>query len=357
MYFPPWSLQELLQANDLLGLGIDPDEVRKRFETFGGSARWCLHEDSYEVQYDGIRALKMKAKQINSLAKLSACLDDLKETKKDIPHSVFHYRPIELDIPPFARRYEIVFASPQVERWIEQAICDYDAQHLGELLQLFAATPKQYASLVGFLFENYAARTLRAGGLYTLRRLTESAAPDAIKLETRRFQAIEKRNAMSIDGYLHDTDRNALYLFQTTIGDSHEVKAEGIVKLLDEFKIPIPASDLTIYFVFVVCKSMSWFPAQTISFHDNSAKLDAPVSAMKGIAGAKTSKLAADGIVTVGDLINKMQTCSVLRGKYERIVREFLVEVPADIRVFVCGLPQYLIELDIDFKSMFKEKN
>jgi hypothetical protein len=52
-----------------------------------------------------------------------------------------------------------------------------------------------------------------------------------------------------------------------------------------------------------------------------------------------------------------MQTCSVLRGKYERIVREFLVEVPAGIRVFVCGLPQYLIELDIDFKSMFKEKN
>jgi hypothetical protein len=72
---------------------------------------------------------------------------------------------------------------------------------------------------------------------------------------------------------------------------------------------------------------------------------------------AKTNELAADGIVTVGDLINKMQTCSVLRGKYERIVREFLVEVSAGIRVFVCGLPQYLIELDMDFKSMFKKKN
>jgi hypothetical protein len=43
-------------------------------------------------------------------------------------------------------------------------------------------------------------------------------------------------------------------------------------------------------------------------------------------------ELAAQEIVTVADLVNKMRTCSVLRGKYERIVREFLVQVPADIK-------------------------
>jgi hypothetical protein len=67
-------------------------------------------------------------------------------------------------------------------------------------------------------------------------------------------------------------------------------------------------------------------------------------------------KLAAQEIVTEAELVNKMRTCSVLRGKYEWILREFLVAVPADIKEF--GSPPIPDraghEFQVDVKQMRK---
>jgi hypothetical protein len=42
LFMPCWTLNELLEANDYVGLGFSHEEIEENFNFFGGTARLCI---------------------------------------------------------------------------------------------------------------------------------------------------------------------------------------------------------------------------------------------------------------------------------------------------------------------------
>jgi len=67
IFFPPWTLDELVEADRDCELGIGPDTITKRFLFFGGSARYCLSltddvcAQGYDKIFDELIAIKSQS--------------------------------------------------------------------------------------------------------------------------------------------------------------------------------------------------------------------------------------------------------------------------------------------------------
>lgn len=91
LYIPLWTLEELGAASDALGLDMDDDNLRARFEMFGGDARLCFGPDRF-VERNKL-ALPGKIATIYSLGKLKKLLTswELDSTR----YQLIHYVPSE----------------------------------------------------------------------------------------------------------------------------------------------------------------------------------------------------------------------------------------------------------------------
>lgn len=87
MYLPIWNLEELLDANDVLNIGLDASEIRRRYNYFGGVARYCLHPDE-EYVTESLANLDINLGKIESCDQLMLLLKDKKQNV-NISHRVF----------------------------------------------------------------------------------------------------------------------------------------------------------------------------------------------------------------------------------------------------------------------------
>jgi hypothetical protein len=99
LYLPFWTLNELLEANDLLELGLREDVIKQRFFLFGGSARYCLSNDDLFVELEAID-LREQARSINSLREVRKVLEMNALCKSFVLHAVFHLVPTVSDRTP-----------------------------------------------------------------------------------------------------------------------------------------------------------------------------------------------------------------------------------------------------------------
>jgi hypothetical protein len=90
LWFPPWTLDELLDADEVCELGLGEETITTRFNFFGGSARYCLSSDDEYVER-GRQLVLRKTAAIYSKAQLEVCL--LGGVNDTLSHDVFHLLP------------------------------------------------------------------------------------------------------------------------------------------------------------------------------------------------------------------------------------------------------------------------
>ena len=117
LHMPVWTETELYEANDALSLNLEREEIRRRFNVFGGVARACLLSDPHTVDsltrslFKRVSALDSRDVETFLQRKVESC-DDY--------HCIFHYHPLDDDVS----RYTIGICSPEIEKRIIGKICD-----------------------------------------------------------------------------------------------------------------------------------------------------------------------------------------------------------------------------------------
>jgi hypothetical protein len=257
LYMPVWTLDELCDANELLGNQLEFDVIEERFDLFGGTARWCLALD-FDFYKTAVQELLQKIHSITSFDTIKDCLDK-KADKADIAHRVFHYKPKKSETTNLPRFYELDFGSISILKMVEDNIHDKSEKERNKLVNWMKGNPK-CSNLLGWLFEGHSNAILSDGGEFTIHSLTDSSC-QKIKLERNRYLPARTDNYESIDGYYFDSP-NQLDLFQITLNYNHPVKAHGIINHIKS--MPQLTADIDLRLIFTVPKNMGDYKKQAI---------------------------------------------------------------------------------------------
>jgi hypothetical protein len=294
LWFPPWTLEELMDANDVCEMGLGEETITDRFNFFGGSARYCLSSDDEFVE-KGRNQIKKKSLSIDSRDKLSVCLggDDV------LSHQLFHLLPEISHFFPFVSLDPQVFACSKA---VDDLICTrirekQKAQH-HELVEMIRDIPEA-SSFRGILFERATHFHLGIGGAFELRSL-DSSRNFIQEMPAGRYSKM-KNGCESIDGVAVLDDR--VLLFQATVASTHSVNAHGICEVLksigklDDFV----NGNTEVLLVFVVPPDTTNFRKQQIrvgkSLNDESS-----IPSIKRMRHAWCIELEKQEITCVGQL-------------------------------------------------------
>ena len=258
IYMSVWSWDEILRANRLLGLAIPETELGRRYDFFGGVARFCLCVNDAKIG----KAEESIRRRIQSIRSLEILTDLLHEIPKYVRLSqrVFHmmYRTLD-DGTEDMTRTELRFASTEIMKLIHENIALSTESWEKELIQILKRLPHT-ASLIGHMFENKCNERLNMGGTYALKGLS-CGRSRKLKLKEMKYLPMERFNYPSIDGYYREGQ--SLFLFQMTICNSHPIKFVGIRKLFEELGITMDSFDSwDIKLVFMLAKGMGEFNVQ-----------------------------------------------------------------------------------------------
>ncbi|KAI3658727.1 hypothetical protein MP638_004596 [Amoeboaphelidium occidentale] len=298
LYMRGWILCELLEANDVLNLGLTEIEVEKRYLLHGGSVRVCM-ETRKDVVDAHERDLMMAISMINSHEKLIYYLSMVPGTE-NVAQRAFYIVPIHEKEFKQPRSHGVVFCSLQVERMIYENIQDRNM----DVVAVFCKFVQSNAELGYFLkwkLKCFAIEYLSEGREIFVRPLSQVSAINVKSIIPKGLfchTALEY-NA-SIDGYLHDVERKKFMMFKTTLKLEFPIDGHDIVKLLQELKLT-KDPELRIYFVFVSSVTVKGFKQQRIlktDFLRDGSKF----SALSIVNEERIAELAARNIHTVGDL-------------------------------------------------------
>jgi hypothetical protein len=79
MHLPFWSLEELLEANELLQIGLDTETIQQRYSVFGGLARYCLSVSDAFVRV-GRELLDANLSRVKTCDQLLELLEETQQT-------------------------------------------------------------------------------------------------------------------------------------------------------------------------------------------------------------------------------------------------------------------------------------
>jgi hypothetical protein len=296
LWFPPWTLEELVDANDVCELGLGEETITDRYNFFGGSARYCLSTDDRFVER-GRGRLQEKTLSIDSRDKLQLCLRD--SGNDTLSHQIFHLMPEISDIFPFVFLKAKSFACSKA---VDDLICTrirekQKAQH-HELVEMIRDIPEA-SSFRGILFERSTHLHLGRGGGFELRSL-DSSRNFIQEIPAGRYSKM-KTGCESIDGVVVLDDR--VLLFQATVASTHSVNAHGICEVLksigklDDFV----NGNTEVLLVFVVPPDTTNFRKQQIRV-GKSLNDDSSIPSIKRMRHAWCIELEKQEITCVGQL-------------------------------------------------------
>ena len=299
MYLPFWNLEELLDANEVLNIGLDSSTIRRRYNYFGGVARYCLHPDE-EYVTESLANLDINLGKIESCDQLMLLLKDKKQNA-NISHRLFHMIPTVKENPPYARFFTYTLASRYVTDIIAETIEKNDKALRLSLLTWLKNSPSA-KSFVGKLFEAHCIREMSGGFSRSMRSLGPERSELKLTLPPGSFIPTAF-NATAVDGFYDGG--SSFDFFQMTVSDSHPVKATGLRDILQERGQLDSLRNLTIRLIFVVPESQASFTKQRITTPDLTSGTKANVTQVPGISCTRAAALARENVYDVDGLKRK----------------------------------------------------
>lgn len=369
LYMPVWTFKELCDANDLLGLGIEDQTLRKDYGIFGGVARYCLATSETNIE-DGYEKLDSALGRICSFDDVETVLRGGKDLQ-DYSHCLFHYLPKKFKDTEYCFFARSIFGSKWIATKIEERIRVKKKVERVDLMRWLYGVDKGSA-LYGWLFEQYAHETFQQGGHFQVLSLMDGKERDLIlKPEIGHYDKfttialLEKvfhdiymipstNNFESLDSFYYSESEKTMYAFQITTSAVHDVKAYGLMKLLElnGLKEEILKRKIELLLVFVIPQGLGHqFGRQHIIFDDIPMIEDLseyPVQCVRGIGGAKRCKRLREqvGINTGKELYDAVKRNAPEISFVRNIGVEFVEKVDArGSWNFLSSIPQLYIEL------------
>ncbi|KAI3640633.1 hypothetical protein MIR68_001511 [Amoeboaphelidium protococcarum] len=343
-YMPFWSLDELLEARELLNLDISQAEVERRYSLVGGTARICLTLDPDQVQ-DYIQELQAECRGIKSYSQLNDFVV-FNANSKEVVHRMLFMKP-EFGAFTTLRMYKLQFCSAYVADEVQKSIIDQSEHDKFMFISLLKADPRA-SSLLGWIFESDMRKQLTSGGQFELLPLEDSPAVGgsvALDFGANQYKHVHSQNCPVFDGLL-ELAPNKLYLFQITLDYNHDVKSGSLIEFLVKEGYA-DRKDLKINLVFVVCKGMDDFKARKIEPEMRSIE-NCPVESLSGIGIKRAASLANHGYNTASELINGVEQGVVKQQIFVNAVKRFrLVEGNKSL---LSKISQFLLVSDLDYK-------
>jgi hypothetical protein len=84
MHLPFWSLEELLEANEMLKIGLNNETIQQRHSVFGGVARYCLSVSDAFVRV-GRELLDANLSRVKTCDQLFELLEETQQ-KTEVSH-------------------------------------------------------------------------------------------------------------------------------------------------------------------------------------------------------------------------------------------------------------------------------
>lgn len=270
LFMPFWTLNELLEANDYVGLGFSHEEIEKKFNFFGGTARLCISFSGCKL-IEWTDYLKGATKSIESFDQMKACfVMNLKMER--ISEQLFFYVPEFDEDRKYPTSSKFVFCSAKVARMVYKNITDKSEKKRQDFLTSINDFSER-SEFRSWLFEGYCMEKPIKGGEFSLVPLRHgvsnrgSVSGVNLEIPLNSYVHAKKKDFESIDGHYYDEQQNTLYLFQTTTKQTHPVKARAILKHLESMNLS-NTDGLSVNLVFVVPTGMNDFNLQEIVMED-----------------------------------------------------------------------------------------
>jgi hypothetical protein len=244
LFMPLWTLQELLEAKEALGLNEPFDTtLREAFGKFGGVARYCLGSDDLRKQ--GLKDIENALGEITSFRQIESCFRN-QQKLENIRHRLLHYIVDDSDLSDGT----LCFGSRWIAAKLEQQLDNVRKHEQIDWIRRLK-TVGEAGSLRRWLFEQFVHEKFLRGGKFRLKRLTDTQAS---ALETRvlhirnkgyqklwtlssleqafadSYLMLTAKNFESLDSFYYSRHEKVVYLFQITISRVHSVNAAGCTR-------------------------------------------------------------------------------------------------------------------------------
>jgi hypothetical protein len=369
VYMPNWTLSEIEMANDALQLKLAQNDLKVRFDLFGGTVRYTLVPDATFVE-DGRSYIQTALSKISTIDQVRDCFEGTSSLDQ-IVHRLMHYNVCETDWTKATLKPASKFVAALMQERLDKKL-DSDRRRLMHWLDGAGSA----SAFAGWLFENFVHEIFLKGVSFSMRSLGESTGMSALDIDAtagfyRRFklevpledvflrvyQMPESSTLQALDSYILTKD--GLWMFQVTRAMNHDVDLEGILKLLEFLGVidKVRENPNFAKLVFVVPLAMSGkFSAQKITkdpiFQGMSepAVLAADCSMVPGIKMEKNRKLTEIGINNIGELLaDNSERTSFTRSAVRKFRSNLKSLKDAD---FIESLPQYVIGVDYGVTSV-----
>ncbi|EPZ30813.1 hypothetical protein O9G_004950 [Rozella allomycis CSF55] len=345
LYFPLWTLDELLLANDILKLNLDENVIEQRFELFGGSARYCLALENKFLN-------EFKSDLINKVIKIDSCdallhiLDQTVEIQA-IYHNIFHSEPY-MDEDEFPAEFGLKICSREVERMIYASIKFLEDKKRKELIACLKGQ-SLFSFLLGWLFDGHANEIMSKGGYFKVTSMSTERTRE-FKIPLGSYKHSTKSNTESIDGYYLNEQEKILYFMQMTMNNKHTINQNGLITESKRLGLEEDVQDYTFIFVFVVPKRLSEYPKQEMDVLPKSKNDNDSVKEIKGIGNKSAAFLEYLGIRTVKQLENEITKNNEEVTKFKKFLDKYNAAIEESEKwAFLNNIEQLRMVLDIDY--------
>jgi len=360
IYMPNWSFNEQQTAIDVLGLNVSTEELRRRNELFGGTARYTLTNNSRYVN----RAIQNVYEALGKIKTLDQIQDIFNNESSIIPisHKIMHYFPCA-DGSMATFKPASLYIAQEMEKNVRLEIKKARAK-----LQLMLESASKASVFCGWVFECSVHNKLLQGGVFTLKNLRTNNELPLVVDETqgyyKRFKtdrpleevlqtyAIPESSTFeAVDSYLFDG--STLWLFQITLNVNHGVKLQGLLEVVEYLSLRQAIQDdpSMVKLIFVVPPSAAQnFRVQKIVadhiFTAPHATLDTiDCNQVSGIGVEKKRKLQDIGINTVEDLLRaRPEDVSFVKARVEKLRKNLAVRDEA--LIWSQRIDQFIFEFD-----------
>ena len=370
-YMPNWTFSEQQDARDALRLEISDEELRKRWDYFGGTVRYTLITNKKDID-KATRAVVSAIGELENVDRVQRCLRGRDKTAK-VRHRLFHFDVTKnnLEAADVPMKVATRFIAAEVYSRLETKL-DSDRE---KLIRWLEGAGKS-GTFVGWLFEALAHEKLLDGATFDARNiLTGKVTPLQVRKTVGNYTRFKAGIPMeqlfedvyripmdadlrSIDGY-YIGGNGVLWLVQITRNVNHEVNSLGIIKLLKDLGVLDSfvegASKVNLLFI-IPLELVKKFPEQTFwspsAFKANLSDADVLQMHCDAIPNIKTSKkrkLHEIGIRTVEDVFRAKASNPQILSFVKSAVTEFSKQF--ELRghlIAVEAIEQYAAPIPID---------
>ena len=275
-YMSSWTFSEQKDARDALDLEITDEQLRKRWDDFGGTVRYTFLTDGKALD-SAVEAVASAIEEQGSVHRVYKCLRGRDESAK-VRHRLFHFDINKGNFDDAVVPMKV--ASRSIGARIYQRLETRLDSDRNKLIRWLEGASKA-GTFAGWIFEGLAHEKLLDGLTFDLKNLltderttftrnktagTYTKFKPGVSIE-QLFEDVYRipadSNLRSVDGYYVDGN-GVLWLIQVTKNVDHKVNSLGIVQLLKDLKKldDFVQGKIVVNLLFVIPQEVLKFPVQ-----------------------------------------------------------------------------------------------